>query len=434
MPRLVVVLVCALAAGGCEGVSADSIQRWKTTQKGPGKLQDALRDSSVAPKLRAEAAVALVDIGMFEEMDAILGKLPAATRLEIGRTLVPAFEEGMKDPAVPKARAARDGLFALRGSLPPEERKPVDDVLLSSIVADLRTGRLAAGRHSLEKMVQAIGPPAAPALTALLEDPLVPFQAVADLVTPILDLPGRDQAGLALVKRALATPEIPVALWRALGTVGGKPATAFLVQKVEKGFDRDAIAAAQALQQRRDPILLPMALRIAGDGKANKGVRDEMFGLVEKIGGPEAQRGLLHIIATDPTAMVRYRAYEAALEVGKGAAIVPALEAFPAGASFKKEDVVDFLAKDVGKIGPPAHPAVLAALSSPKPLARMTALLALEAPLSSNAHKTLGGPGDAPAVLKLSTDKGTVRGFPAGVTVGKEATRVAGVLQKKAGS
>jgi hypothetical protein len=142
---------------------------------------------------------------------------------------------------------------------------------------------------------------------------------------------------------------------------------------------------------------------------------------------------LLRIIAADPSGLVRYRAYEAALAVGGPAAVVPALEAFPATASYKKEDVVDFLVKDLTKIGAPAKPAVARALSSPSSLARMTALLALEAPLPADARKSLGTSVDVPAVAKLTSDRGTLKGFPTGDTVGKEAARVAAELQKRTG-
>jgi hypothetical protein len=174
-------------------------------------------------------------------------------------------------------------------------------------------------------------------------------------------------------------------------------------------------------------------LKVAGDGRANKAVRDEMFGLVERIGGGDAQQGLVHIIAADPTPMVRYRAYEAALAVGGAQALVPALEAFPASASYKKDDVVDFLVKDVTKLGPSVRPAVHRALASPAVLARMTGVLALEAPLATDARQTLGSGADAPVVAKLAADRGTLKGFPTGDTVGTEAARVAAVLQKRTG-
>ena len=47
-------------------VSSENIALWKTTEKGPERLHDALADHAVAPKLRAEAAVALVDLGRSE--------------------------------------------------------------------------------------------------------------------------------------------------------------------------------------------------------------------------------------------------------------------------------------------------------------------------------------------------------------------------------
>ncbi len=220
-------------------------------------------------------------------------------------------------------------------------------------------------------------------------------------------------------------------MWLALGQLGGPTVTAYLAGKMQKGSPDEAVMAARALQQARFPTVLPLALKIAGDAKANKELRDEAFGVVEKTGGPEAEQGLLRIIAEDKNDLVRYRAHEAALEVGKAGAIVPALQAFPAKVSFKREDVVDFLVKDITKLGAKAKPQVLAALASPSPLARMTAILALEAPLPSNPKGHLGGPEDAAAVLKLADDKATIKGFPSGGSVGAEAKRVASLLQGK---
>jgi HEAT repeat protein len=434
MSRLSMALACLVfAAAGCESVSSESIQRWKTTQKGPAKLALALQDSAVSPALRGEAAVAMADMGMDDEVDKILARTPSVARWEILRTVVPLYSDRLKDPDLVKARAARDALFSVREYAPPEEKKPIDAVLIPAIAKDVREGRLAGGRHSLEKMIDAIGPAAAPTLLALLEDPRVPFGGAADLLGRVADEPTRDRAAAALVQRAVALHEIPVALWRALGATGGRAATNFLMQKAEKGSDSVAVAAAQALQQRRDPALLPFALRVAGDQKANKAVRDELFGLVEKIGGPEAQRGLVHIIASDPSELVRYRAYEAVLAVGNAGAVVPALEAFPTAASYKRDDVIDFLVKDITKLGPPARPAVQKALASTAVLARMTAVLSLEAPLPADARQSLGTPADAQALARLSSDRGILKGFPTGDTVGKEAARVAAVLQKKNG-
>jgi HEAT repeat protein len=163
-------------------------------------------------------------------------------------------------------------------------------------------------------------------------------------------------------------------------------------------------------------------MRMAGDQRANKAVRDEMFGLLEYVGTPEAADGALRIIASDPDPVVRYRAYETAVAIGKEGVIPAALETFPLTASYKREDVVDFLVKDIQKVGVAARPAIVKSLTTKSPLARMTALLAFEA---------VGTSADAPEVAKLESDRASVRGFPAGATVGREAARIAGILQTR---
>jgi hypothetical protein len=99
--------------------------------------------------------------------------------------------------------------------------------------------------------------------------------------------------------------------------------------------------------------------------KANKELRGEAFGVIEKIGGHEAQKGLAarhrrgqerSSFATAPT--------RRPWRLARAEAIVPALQAFSGKLSFKREDVVDFLVKDISKLGVKAKPQVLAALAS----------------------------------------------------------------------
>jgi hypothetical protein len=144
--------------------------------------------------------------------------------------------------------------------------------------------------------------------------------------------------------------------------------------------------------------------------------------VVETIGGLEAEKGLLSIISSDKEEIVRYRAFESVLAARKAEGIVPALEAFPASAAYKKVDVDDLLVKLIEKIGASARPALVAALSSRVPLARMTAVMALE---------QIGRAPDAPALDKLAGDSSPVKGFPAGDTVGKEAAHAAEAVRKK---
>lgn len=433
MRPVVILGLALLPLLACESVSSERIQTWKGTQKGPDKIEAALRGSDVPATLRAEAAAALVDIGRPEKVDEIMATMPAGERWEILKTLVEIHSKGMQSPQPPKVREARDGLFSVRQYAPPEEQKRIDVLLLASIEKDLAEGRFVGGRHSLDKMLSAIGPASGPMLVKLLGDPKAPFRGIPEITVKVCDEATRDKGGAALLSRVPAGRPVPTDMWLALGTLGGAKVTEFLVDKMQKGSAEDAVAAAKALQQSRFPGVLDLALKIAGDGKGNKELRGEAFGIVEKIGGPEAQKGLLRIIAEDKNDLVRYRAHEAALEIGKADAIVPALQAFSSKLSFKREDVVDFLVKDISKVGAKAKPQVLAALASPSPLARMVAVLALEASLPADPKHRMGSAEDAPALLKLADDNATIKGFPSGVTIGAEAKRVAALLQGKGG-
>lgn len=422
-----------LAIAACDSVSSERIAQWKGTQKGPGKIESALASPRVAPQLRAEAASALVEIGMPEKVDELLSTMPAGERTELVRALVPLQVAVMNGPAGPKVRDARDALFGVRQYAQADAKARIDAALLASLETDLGAGRFTGGRHSIEKMLAAVGPAAGPVLVKLMGQPHAPYKGLTELLVKLGDEVTREKGGEVLVGLAAADQKIPNDLWIALGQLGGRAVSEFLITKVQKGSGDQPAQAAKALQQSRFPEALPTALAVAGNSKADKLLRDEMFGVVEKIGGPEAQKGLVAIIAKDKEELVRYRAYEAALTVGKADAIVPALQAFPAGLGFKRDDVVDFLVKDIAKIGPSAHTAAVAALTSPSVLARMAAILAFESPLANDPKNLVGTTADAAALLKLKDDKGTLKGFPVGATVGAEAQRVAAVLQKRGG-
>ncbi len=424
--ELALVVLLAAVAGACAKPSSDNIQLWKTTQKGPERLHDALADSTVAPRLRAEAAAALVDIGRADEAETVMAQIPAGERSEILKTLMPIDEVAMKDPSPDKSLAARDALFSVRGYATPEEQKQIDGALLPAIANDLRTGHLRNGRHSIEKVLTAIGPDSGVMLADVLGDTVPSFPMAADLLGKVGDEGARNKGATALIARAqkekAKDKEVSPSIWKAIGAVGGPVATKFLEEKA-LGPNRDEAAnAVRALGQRRDPQTLPFALKVAGDPKADKLVRDEMFGVIEGIGGLEARKGLLAIISSDREELVRYRAFEVVLSTSKAEGIVPALDAFPAGAAYKKVDVDDLLVRLIEKLGAAARPALVQALDSHAPLTRMTAVMALE---------QVGARADAPALAKIVGDSTSLKGFPSGETIGKEASRVAEALKKK---
>jgi hypothetical protein len=420
-----------LGLAACEGVTAERIETWKGTQKGPLKIEQALQNTSLAPNIRALAAAALVDIGKPEKVDEVMVLLPAAERMEICKSLIDLHIKGMQSDKVPKVRDARDALFSIRLYVPADEKGRIDQVLLANIEKDLQDGRFSGGRHSLEKILSSIGVGAGPMLVKLFVDPRAPYKGLAELAVKVCDRASLEAAGNAFLKRIPEGSPMPPEMWNSLGILGGNPIATFLETKLLKGTAEESILAARALQQSRFPTLLPVVINIAASSKSKRDLRDEMFGVMEVIGGPEAERGLLQIIAGDKEDLVRYRAHEALLEIGKEKVIVQALEAFPVKATYLRQDVLDFLVKDIGKLGPKSKPQVLNALNSLSPLARMTAVLALGSPLPMNPKTFLGEAADAKVVAKLTGDKATIKGFPSGISVGTEAQRVAGLLLGK---
>ena len=426
MGGMLLGLSLASLSVGCNRPTSDNIQLWKTTQKGPERLHDALADHGVAPRLRGEAAVALIDIGRIEEVDQTFAALPADDRAEIAKTAEPAYEVAMKDPAPEKALAYRDALFALRQYGNPDEQKRIDDALMPVIETSLKSGKLQQGRHSVEKMLTVMGRDASSMLTRVLSEPDTPYVQAAELLAKIGDDSARDAGAAALITRApqMLTKENkrPEVFFKALGTLGGPAALKFLEAKVG-GKDKDeALMATQALGARRDPAVLPFALKVAADSRADKAIRDQMFGVIEGIGGLEAEKGLLGIISSDRDEIVRYRAFESVLAARKIEGIQPGLEAFPASAPYKRVDVDDLMVKLIEKLGEPARPALVTTLGSRVPLARMTAVMALE---------QMGRAPDAPALDKLASDGAAIKGFPPGETIGKAAARAAEVVRKK---
>jgi hypothetical protein len=334
----------------------------------------------------------------------------------------------MKDPAPERALAYRDALFSLREVASAEDQKRIDAALLPALQGELVAGKVRQGEHSIDKMLTAIGPDSSAMLVRVLATPDVPYLQAAELLAKVGDDAARDKGAAALIARA---PKIkakekdhPDLLDKALGTLGGPAAVKYLEGEItdSHGNQEEAVRATRALAERRDPTVLPFALKLAADPKADKAVRDEMFGVVEAIGGLDAQKGLLAIISSDKEEIVRYRAFESVLGARKAEGIVPALEAFPASASYKKVDVDDLLVKLIEKIGQPARPALVQALASRAPLARMTAAMALA---------QIGKAPDAPALEKVAGDSSPIKGFPAGDTVGKEAAAAAEIVKKR---
>jgi hypothetical protein len=421
IPRVVLALLCL---AGCGSVSPERVQAWKATPEGRERLVGALRDSSLAVPLRAQAAAALTEVGWVDRVESAVAGMPFDERGPLIVAIPPLVAPGLDSPQAAQAWDAREALLVLRRHATTDEgTRVIDGYLLPALERDLRAGRLEGGRHSLKEMLTALGPAALPALTRVMTDDKAPFATAVELIDKVGDQDRRDAGSAALVKRARSIAVVPPELWQGLSTLGGKPAITFLEEVVTKGSGDAQTRAAEALAKVRiDPSLLPFALRMARDVRTSPPVRGHMLSLAERIGSEEARKGMIEIIATDPDRDFRFKAFAAVIHAGSGRQLLAALEAFPVTASYQPDEIRARLVEPIAKIGYAGRTDVFRALASKSPLARLVGLWALE---------KSGFASDAPQVAKRTADRGVVKGFPPRTTIGSEATRVVAVLKKR---
>jgi hypothetical protein len=273
----------------------------------------------------------------------------------------------------------------------------------------------------VKDILVAMGAGSLPRLLALLDDPKIPLETAVEVVDKIGDAQAREQGGAALVRRAKASPR-PVAepLWVALATLGGKDVAAFLEAEVGGAGPEAARAALAMTKLRRHPAVLPFALKTAAAPETTAEVRERMFEVAQGLGTEDARKGLVALVGSAEDEALRYRAFEAALKAGRGPALLPALEALPAGARYRAEDIQGRLVRPISELpGMETREGLFKALESKAPLARLVGILALE---------KMGFASDAQFIGKLSKDKGAIKGLKE--KVGQEAERVVAALKK----
>jgi len=416
-------LSCALALlwlAACGAPTSSDIVQWKSAPDGAERLQKALKAPAVPTTVRAEAGAALVDLGLPDHLSSAVARLPLDDRARMIPVLVPLLEGGVGGP---RAWEVREALFSLRQQATTDEsRRSLDRVFFAALEKDLRAGRTTGGRHAVAEMLEALGPASVPTLLAVLGDATAPFAPAYQVLDKVGDKAAKEKGAVGLVKRARGG-KLPDELWTALGTLGGKDAIAFLEERVAKGSEDEAERAASALGlMKREPALLPFALRVAGDASARPALRDKMLEVVRNVGGEEARNGLVKLIASNADVPFRFKAFKAAIKSGGGPALLPALEAFPNDTPYTVEAVQQNLVASIYEMGYENREGLFKALESRSAFARMAAVLTLE---------KSGFGSDGEHVVKLVKDRGVVKGFAPGRTVGAEAQRVAALLKKQ---
>jgi hypothetical protein len=418
-----------VTAAGC-GPSDERIASWRTDPDGAAKLLAAVKDPSLAPARRAHAAAVLVEMGAGVDMESAVAGFDVAERAAVVPYLIPRLVAWLDLPDPTRSGDARDALYALREQSPTEQaRKAIDAALLPALIKDVRAGRERAGRSLIKTILIDIGTPTIPLLTPLLEDPAVPLATPVEVIDKVADVPAKETAAAALVRRAQALQQIPEALWAALPTLGGKQAAEFLQKAVEKGTEPDAERAANALiKMRRVPGIGLWATRLIEAESTAEPLRELLFQVAEKDGSEETGKALVAMFGSDRARKdraFRKRSLEAIFKSAPdGKLILPALEALPLDYRFDPKEWEDEIVGPISaRPGFETRRPFFRALKSKSPIARLVAVLGLE---------KMGFYEDADRIAELSNDRGAVRGLPAGEAIGPQARRATAALRKTA--
>ncbi|MCC7542467.1 MAG: hypothetical protein IT379_39985 [Deltaproteobacteria bacterium] len=216
------LLAFAFSLVGCE-ITADDIERWKGTVKGPRKIVAVLLAPKYSAELRSKAALALVEMASrpepepFEGLAQLQRAMPLieeAKRQEIIHMMIPRLVALMRGegspvrsnpdgtPAGPTElqTRAKDAAFTLLSHAAQPDRQQLTQAILQWIAEDFN-GRSLAGNYSAEQVVQAIGQPAAAFLVNALNARMPPeaLEKVAQLIGQLGDAESKRAGAARLV-------------------------------------------------------------------------------------------------------------------------------------------------------------------------------------------------------------------------------------------
>lgn len=418
---LIAVAVALAPLAACDKASHENIDKWLETQKGPGKLADALHDGDLSPDLRGHAAVNLIRLRKGEEVYDSLDKMSDKTRQAVVAKMVPrlwqlARVEGRMTVPSPVQMEAKDGLFYLRKRADEATKLQIDAHLVDWLTGGYYKGRAETGTATGAMIVRAAAADTADLKPA--DDPVkVADKMIAALNAVVAAPPDKSGQplvisdeivyGVALTGRPEAVGKLlELADSKALNEKHPKLERQVMVMLERAYTDTDDVPKAdpRGLAAHMD-VLGPMA----SDERRSIEIQSIALNLVKASGMPTCLNPLVGMIsAPHSNARFRWAAAQRALDCGQVAAIVPVAEAFPAGGEYSKLDIDDSLISRMKAMTPKADVVAKARtlLGSDKWVPRAVGIELLGAlALKSSAAE------DAARLRQLAGDKTTLNGW-----------------------
>ena len=400
--------VCAL--GACEEPSHENIDRWMRTEKGPGKIEQALRDPALGTDLRAHAGQNLIRMENAAAVQAAFEDMAADQRQAVLDELVPRLwddariEGEMTRPSVLQI-GAKDALYDLRPFAGQASRETIDDYLVEWLTGGYYAGRSQTGRVRGAAIIQAVGPRAAPrmlaavrALVAAPPDAAGARAALeAELLVGLAATGSPDAVALLLDLTGLADrdPELPR---RALSALYGA--------YVDNG-QRFELASGQALVPHLDR--LAAMLREPGQMAVSNAVANDILALIAAAGAPACIEPLIGLLATPLRSDDHFWVIaNAAVRCGKARALVPVAEALPRARGYEARRLRGALLTPMAALDDAAQVAAQARilLQSESWVAR---IIGVE--LLGQLARRASAAADAERVRALAGDRAVLRGW-----------------------
>jgi hypothetical protein len=424
---IAVALLCLGGFAGCEKTNHETIDKWLTTSKGPGKLLKAFANEDLDPELSAHAGVNLLKKQRDPDFRKTLEEMSSGRREQLIGALAPSLwnlarVEDPKHLPTPEQIAAKDALVLIRKWASDAQRKEIDGYLLDWYAVRSYEARAAAGAHTGATVIRMIGPAAGKRMIAVvngviaepgqektknkIHDELLLGLAVSaspEAVKHVLDIAGLDRGDETLPARAMAQ----------LYTAYVDPNRLF-----------DVVPP--------DPLIpnLPQIVAIAKDPLRPGAVINNAISLIRAVGGRACVEQLVPLIPVPHReARFKYVAATYALRCGGPKSIGEVLRGLPDPGAYEQAEVAGSIVAEIAKMTPreEVQAALRPLLDDKSTVVKWVAIEALAAIKSVE---------DAPKIAALSSRTDRLTGFGGKTskedpTLGQRAKELAQQLSTK---
>lgn len=351
--RLVLIALAAAVAlvtlPACEKTDHESIDKWQSTKKGPGKLKKAFTDDGLDADLSAHAAVNMIRKGRDVEVRTELDNMATTRRAQVVGHMakrlwdIARIEGEMQMPA-PQQTQAKDALIMIRKYADAAAKTQIDGYLIDWYAVPSYEGRAQAGAVLGGTVMRMIGPPAAKKL-----------KTVAD---GIIAAPGQET-----VKKRIGDE-----LLLGLAATGDADAVKYVldIARMDRGDKTLATRAMSALYkvyvdpagllevQQPAPLVpnLPTLVSIAKADTMPGAAANDAIALIRVVGAPGCIEPLVSMVAhPHPDPRFRYAAPDSALKCAGTAGIKQVVRAMP-DVAYDRERLAGSVVLAISKMSP----------------------------------------------------------------------------------